>query len=30
LEKMVEMGFREGFTATLNYLDELLATLSKK
>jgi uncharacterized protein YndB with AHSA1/START domain len=30
MEKMVEMGFREGFTATLNYLHELLATLSKK
>jgi uncharacterized protein YndB with AHSA1/START domain len=30
LEKMIEMGFKEGFTMTLNYLDELLATLSKK
>ena len=30
MEKMVEMGFREGFTATLNNLDEILATLSKK
>ena len=30
LEKMVEMGFKEGFTMTLNYLDELLKTLSKK
>lgn len=24
MEKMIEMGFKEGFTATLNYLDELL------
>jgi len=30
LEKMVEMGFKEGFTMTLNYLEELLATLSHK
>jgi uncharacterized protein YndB with AHSA1/START domain len=30
LEKMVEMGFKEGFTATLNYLDGLLKTLSHK
>jgi uncharacterized protein YndB with AHSA1/START domain len=30
LEKMIEMGFKEGFTMTLNYLDKLLATLSKK
>ena len=30
LEKMIEMGFKEGFTMTLNYLDELLKTLSKK
>jgi len=28
LEKMIEMGFKEGFTATLNYLDNLLPTLS--
>ncbi len=28
LEKMVEMGFKEGFTMTLDYLEELLATLS--
>jgi hypothetical protein len=28
LEKMIEMGFREGFTVTLNYLEKLLATLS--
>ena len=30
MEKMIEMGFKEGFTMTLNYLDELLKTLSKK
>jgi uncharacterized protein YndB with AHSA1/START domain len=30
MEKQVEMGFREGFTATLKYLGELLKTLSKK
>ena len=30
MEKMIEMGFKEGFTSTLNYLDELLATLSRK
>ncbi len=30
LEKMIEMGFKEGFTMTLNYLDELLATLSQQ
>ncbi|MES2419273.1 MAG: SRPBCC domain-containing protein [Bacteroidota bacterium] len=30
MEKMIEMGFEGGFTMTLNYLDELLATLSKK
>lgn len=29
LEKMIEMGFREGFTMTMKSLDELLATLSK-
>jgi uncharacterized protein YndB with AHSA1/START domain len=28
LEKMIEMGFKEGFTMTLNNLEELLATLS--
>src|SRR4249920_1049280 len=28
MEKQIEMGFKEGFTMTLNYLDELLATLS--
>ena len=30
LEKMIEMGFKEGFTMTLNYLEELLATLSQR
>ena len=30
LEKMIEMGFKEGFTATLKNLEELLATLSQK
>ncbi len=30
MEKLIEMGFKEGFTMTLNYLVELLATLSKK
>ncbi len=30
MEKQIEMGFKEGFTMTLNDLDELLATLSKK
>jgi len=29
MEKMIEMGFKEGFTATLDYLEDLLATLSK-
>ena len=30
MEKQIEMGFKEGFTMTLNYLAELLSTLSKK
>ena len=30
LEKMVEMGFKEGFTMSLTNLDNVLATLSKK
>jgi len=30
MEKQIEMGFKEGFTATLKYLGELLETLSKK
>jgi hypothetical protein len=29
MEKQIEMGFKEGFTMTLKYLEELLATLSK-
>ncbi len=28
MEKMIDMGFKEGFTMTINYLGELLATLS--
>lgn len=27
MEQMIEMGFKEGFTATLNSLDELLASI---
>lgn len=30
MEKQIEMGFQGGFTMTLNYLENLLATLSKK
>src|SRR5215211_1368681 len=30
LEKMIEMGFKEGFTMTLKNLEELLATLSQR
>ncbi|WP_462248751.1 SRPBCC family protein [Ferruginibacter sp.] len=30
MEKMIEMGFKEGFSATLKNLEELLATLSKR
>ena len=30
LEKMIEMGFQGGFTMTLNYLENLLTTLSQK
>ena len=30
MEQMIEMGFQGGFTMTLNYLDELLQTLSKQ
>jgi uncharacterized protein YndB with AHSA1/START domain len=30
MERMIEMGFTEGFKMTLNSLDELLATLSKR
>ena len=29
MEKMIEMGFKEGFTATLDELDHLLASLEK-
>ncbi|MGB5008164.1 MAG: SRPBCC domain-containing protein, partial [Ferruginibacter sp.] len=29
LEKMIEMGFKEGFTMTMKNLEELLATLSQ-
>lgn len=29
MEKMIEMGFKEGFTMTLNELDTLLSTLKK-
>jgi uncharacterized protein YndB with AHSA1/START domain len=27
MEKMIEMGFKEGFTMTLNYLEQLLTTI---
>jgi uncharacterized protein YndB with AHSA1/START domain len=30
MEKMIEMGFREGYAIQMKNLDELLATLSKK
>ena len=30
LEKMIEMGFKEGFTMTLKNLEDLLTTLSQK
>jgi len=30
LEKMIEMGFKEGFTASITNLENLLAALSKK
>ena len=29
MEKQIEMGFKEGFTMTLNYLEQLLASLKK-
>lgn len=29
MEKMIEMGFKEGFTATLNELETLLSTFNK-
>ena len=30
LEQMIEMGFQGGFTMTLNYLENLLTTLSQR
>jgi uncharacterized protein YndB with AHSA1/START domain len=30
MEKMIEMGFREGFTMSMKNLEELLATISQK
>jgi uncharacterized protein YndB with AHSA1/START domain len=30
MEQMIEMGFKEGFTMTLNYLEQLLAKLKGK
>ena len=30
MEKMIEMGFKEGFMMTLKHLEDLLATLSQK
>jgi uncharacterized protein YndB with AHSA1/START domain len=30
MEKMIEMGFKEGFTMTLSYLENMLTTLSKQ
>jgi uncharacterized protein YndB with AHSA1/START domain len=30
MEKMIEMGFQEGLTMTLNYLENLLTTLSQR
>ena len=30
MEKMIEMGFQGGFTMTLNYLEDLLTTLSQR
>ena len=29
MERMIEMGFKEGFTMTITYLGELLRTLSQ-
>ena len=29
MDRMIEMGFKEGFTMTLNELDTLLSTLKK-
>jgi uncharacterized protein YndB with AHSA1/START domain len=30
MEKMIEMGFKEGYTMTMKNLEELLGTLSQK
>jgi uncharacterized protein YndB with AHSA1/START domain len=30
MEKMIEMGFKEGFTMTMTYLEKLLAKLSQR
>jgi hypothetical protein len=30
MEKLIEMGFSEGFKMTLNYLEDLLAELSQR
>jgi hypothetical protein len=30
MEKMIEMGFKEGYTASMQNLDALLETLSKR
>ncbi len=30
LEKMIEMGFKEGFTMSMDNLEKVLATLSQK
>ena len=30
MEKMIEMGFKEGFTMTMNNLENLLASLSQR
>ena len=30
MEKQIEMGFKEGYTATLDFLEKLLTTLSQK
>ena len=30
LEKMIEMGFKEGFSMSMTHLDNLLATLSQR
>ena len=30
LEKMIEMGFKEGFAMSMKHLEELLANLSQK